>query len=47
MNKEGLNIKLLPNTKEKLKVLKTQTGLSIGQIIDIMTRKQKLNSLIK
>ena len=42
MNKIQFNTKILDSTHEKLKVLSKQSGLSIGQIIDLMTRKQKL-----
>ena len=42
MNKKQITTNLKPETKEKLKVLAKQSGLSIGQIIDIMTSKQKL-----
>ena len=47
MNKEHLHIKIKTNTKEKLEYLKEESGLSVGQLIDLMTKKQKLSSLIK
>ena len=42
MNKKQITTKVLDSTKEKLKVLSKQSGLSIGQLIDLMTKKQKL-----
>ena len=42
MNKTQFNTKILNTTHDKLKILSKQSGLSIGQLIDLMTRKQKL-----
>lgn len=47
MNKKKLTTTLQPETKEKLEVLSKLSGLSMGQLIDLMTKKQKLSSLIK
>ena len=47
MNKIQFNTKILDITHDKLKTLSKQSGLSIGQLIDIMTRKQKSSGLIK
>ena len=47
MNKEHIHTKIQLGTKEKLEVLSKQSGLSMGQLIDLMTKKQKLSSLIK
>jgi hypothetical protein len=41
MNKTQFNTKILDSTHDKLKILSKQSGLSIGQLIDLMTRKQK------
>ena len=41
MNKKQITTKILDSTKEKLKTLSKQSGLSIGQLIDLMTKKQK------
>ena len=45
MNKKQITTKILDTTIEKLKTLSKQSGLSIGQLIDIMTKKQKLVTL--
>ena len=42
MNKKQITTNLKPETHDKLKVLSKQSGLSIGQLIDYMTKKQKL-----
>jgi hypothetical protein len=41
MNKIQLATQIKLETKEKLKKLKSQSGLNIGQLIDLMTNKQK------
>ena len=41
MNKIQLATQIKLETREKLKKLKGQSGLTIGQLIDLMTRKQK------
>lgn len=41
MNKIQLATQVKIETKEKLKKLKKQSGLNIGQLIDLMTSKQK------
>lgn len=41
MNKIQLATQIKIETKEKLKKLKNQSGLNIGQLIDLMTSKQK------
>lgn len=47
MDKIPTTITLLPNTKTKLKILAKQSGLSIGQVIDLMTQKQKSTTLLR
>ena len=42
MNKKQITTKVLDTTHDKLKTLSKQSGLSIGQFIDFMTKKQKL-----
>ena len=41
MNKKQITTKILDATHDKLKILSKQSGLSIGQLIDLMTKKQK------
>ena len=41
MNKKQITTNLKPETHDKLKILSKQSGLSIGQLIDLMTKKQK------
>lgn len=41
MNKIQLATQIKTETREKLEKLKGQSGLTIGQIIDLMTSKQK------
>lgn len=41
MNKIQIATQIKIETKEKLKKLKNQSGLNMGQIIDLMTSKQK------
>jgi hypothetical protein len=45
MNKKQITTKVLDLTHDKLKTLSKQSGLSIGQLIDYMTKKQKLVTL--
>ena len=45
MNKKQITTKVLDTTHDKLKILSKQSGLSIGQLIDLMTTKQKLVTL--